>query len=116
MKIIYDFVMLNIDELMKNASGEQRKILRGLRGLVEQEKKLIEETKRSYDKANFRCSRYRLGEDRDPPMTDKQAREYLNSDYSSSGRRFREIKGKIEKKIQDAKRKNILVVPYDNLK
>ena len=49
-------------------------------------------------------------------MTDKIARKYLSSDYSSSGRRFREIEGKIKKAIQGASRQGVLIVPYNSLK
>ncbi len=108
--------MLNIDELMRKATYEQRTVLSRLKGLVAEEKKLIEETKRSYDQGNFRRGMYRLPEDRDPPMTDKLAREHLSSNYSSSGRRFREIEGKIKRVVQDVTRTGMLVVPCDSLK
>lgn len=110
--------MININDLIRKATPEQKTVLAKLKDLVGQEKKLIEQTKKSYDKENK--SRYSFPrfepDDVFRPMTDKIARKYLSSDYSSSGRRFREIQGRIKKAIQNASQKGVLVVSYDSLK
>ncbi len=110
--------MLNINDLMREATYEQKVILRRLKGLVGKKEKLIEETKRSCDKEN--APRYRFPrvepDDVFRPATNRQAEYYINS-YSSSGRRRLEnVEGEIKKAVQDAKSQGILVVNYDDLR
>lgn len=109
--------MTNIDELMEKATGEQRTVLSQLKGLVAEEKKLIEQTKKSQDKENSKRYSFPRPEPDDVfrPMTDKGAREHLSSDYSPNGRRYREIRGRIKKTTQEAKRQGVLVVSYNDL-
>ena len=110
--------MVNIDELMKKATYDQRKVLSRLKGFVTQEKKLIEETKKTSDKENSRRYNYPSFEPDDVfrPMTDKQAEEHLRSYSSSTRKRLEEIQGKIKRTIEEAAKSGVLVVPYDNLK
>lgn len=109
--------MTNIDNLMKNATYEQKVILRELQGLVVQEKNLIDETKKSCDKENRANYCYPRLEPDDVfrPMNDEQAQNYLKNYSSASKRRLEEIQGKIKKTIADAKSKGILVVDYNSL-
>jgi len=110
--------MVNINDLMKNATDEQKTILRKLKDLANCKNKLIEETKKSCDKENQKRYFFPRLEPDDVfrPMTDEQAREYLNSYSSSTKRRLDTIQGEIKKVIQDARSSGVLVVNYNNLK
>lgn len=109
--------MTNMDNLMRNASEEQRVILGNLQGFVAQEKKLIEETKKSWNKENYRRYIYpTLDGDCESPMDDKGAEEYLKTYSVVTKKRLEEIQGKIKKAVQDAKSKGILVVDYNSLR
>ena len=103
--------MINVDELMRNASEEQRKYLRELKSLRQEEKRLIEQEKRAYDREHRSYDVV----DREPPMDDKSARGYLNSATSAQGREFRELQGRIEKVVKNANKVGILIVPSDSL-
>ena len=110
--------MLNINDLMREATYEQKVILRRLKGFVGKKEKLIREEKKSRDKE--KTPRYMFPrvepDDVFRPTTDKQAEKYIRS-YSSSGRRRLEnVEGEIKKAVQDAKSQGILVVNYDDLR
>lgn len=107
--------MLNLDELMRKATPEQRMVLSKLKELVGEEKRLMDEARFTYRGSGEMVAYPRL-ETADDNMVENALAN--NSDKIPFGTKQRliDVKGRIKRTVEEAARYGVLVVPYNNLK
>lgn len=112
--------MLNIDELMRKATPEQRIVLSKLKGLVGEESKLVKEIKMVLDSSRITPHLSIDGYISEPPANDEKVEQVLSNCRSSipygTKQRLIDVRGKIKKTVEEATRYGVLVVPYNHLR